>query len=237
MTQHATSTASAVARRITSARERFFFVDDFPDYSRTAVARSLARLSDDGELYRVRRGMYWRGVHTPVGMTPPNALSVLEAIYGKDAAVGPARLEAAGMLGLTTQVAATPTFAVPYLVEGIAFELISRDRRRCRQRYGLNRFEVALLEVLSDWENLNELAPRQAMQRFAKLIRDKEVRPDAVAHGANTEPPVVRESLRDILLATQEDAAASRIRPTSVRVPVYGLLPNWPSRDPMARHQ
>jgi hypothetical protein len=84
---------------------------------------------------------------------------------------------------------------------------------------------------------LNELAPRQAMQRFAKLIRDKEVRPDAVAHGANTEPPVVRESLRDILLATQEDAAASRIRPTSVRVPVYGLLPNWPSRDPMARHQ
>ena len=215
MAVHFDSVASDVTHLVTNAQNRFFEIDDFPEASRGAVARTLSRLAGSGELKRVRRGTYWRGVQTPLGMVPPSPMAILKHTYGSSASLGPARLDAAGMLGLTTQVAARPTFAVPYLVEGLDFNLIKRDRRRGRQTQNLRPLEIALYEVLGDWDELVEIAPREAVRRISSLLRGGDLRAQELARGVNSEPPLVRERLRGILRATQETQAEREIRPAA----------------------
>ena len=215
MSIHFDSVAADVTHLVATAQNRFFEIDDFPEVSRGAVARTLSRLAESGELKRVRRGTYWRGEQTPLGMAPPSPMAILKHTYGSGAPLGPARLDAVGMLGLTTQVAARPTFAVPYLVEGLDFNLINRDRRRGRQTQNLRPLEIALYEVLGDWDELVEIAPREAIRRISPLLRGGELRSDRLARGINSEPPLVRERLRGILRATQETEAERFIKPAA----------------------
>ena len=215
MSIHFDSVAADVTHLVTTTQNRFFEIDDFPGASRGAVARTLSRLAESGEVKRVRRGTYWRGVQTPLGMVPPSPMAILKHTYGSGTPLGPARLDAAGMLGLTTQVAARPTFAVPYLVEGLDFNLINRDRRRGRQTQNLRPLEIALYEVLGDWDELVEIAPREAIRRISPLLRDGELRSDQLARGVNSEPPLVRERLRGILRATQAFDAERFIKPAA----------------------
>ncbi len=213
MSNHHGSAAEWVSRTVTRSRSRFFSVDDFPELPREAAARSLSRLLSSGELTRVRRGTYWRGQKTLLGMAPPPPLSVLLHIYGVSAAIGPARLDAAGMLGLSSQVSARPTFAVPYQVEGLKMNLVNRDRRRDRNAHHLNPTEVALLEVLDGWDELVEVPMEIAVRRITTLIENGSIRPERVARGANTEPPAVRERLRSILNAKNYVTAAKIVQP------------------------
>ena len=181
------SNAAEVKRRVLRAKDRFFEVDDFPG-SRTAVARELSRLEDTGELQRLRRGLYWRGTATPLGMAPPPPEAVVRKVYGSPSGVGPARLTAARALGLTTQVPRYPAFAVPYPVEGISRAVfVNRSRRHERAIRRLNDVEIALLEVLDDWDDVVELSPEDAVTRLRRLIGDS-VRPDRIAAAAKTEP-------------------------------------------------
>jgi len=218
MTGHLDSTANAVARSVIQSRGQFFDIDDFPDLPRGAVARSLSRLVEDGELRRVRRGVYWSGTKTPLGIAPPHPMAVLSHIYGPSAPVGPARLDAAGMLGLTSQVGALPTFAVPYLVEGLTMNLVNRERRRDRSTQGLNATEVALLEVLDGWDELVEVPMPTAISRIAEFIDGGGIRPERIAPGANSEPPANRELLRWILRSAKRTDAANVIRPAAREV-------------------
>ncbi|MHB1089858.1 MAG: DUF6088 family protein, partial [Ilumatobacteraceae bacterium] len=140
-------------------------MDDFVG-SRSTVARALSRLADGGELVRVKRGLYWRGAKTPLGMAPPSSAAILRAVYGKTAGVGPTRLDAARKLGLTTQVARTPAFAVPFVVEGLSLKFVNRARRTGRARHHLTDVEVALFEVLYSWEDTVELSSTDAVKRL-----------------------------------------------------------------------
>jgi hypothetical protein len=204
------SNAAEVKRRVLRAKDRFFEVDDFPG-SRTAVARELSRLEDAGELRRLRRGLYWRGTPTPLGMAPPPPEAVVRKVYGSPSGVGPARLTAASALGLTTQVPRYPTFAVPYPVEGISrAAFVNRSRRRERAVRRLNDVEIALLEVLDDWDDVVELNSEDAVRRLSHLIGDS-VRPDRVAAAATTEPARVRERLRALLRAAGAEEDADRV--------------------------
>jgi len=193
------STAAVVTRRVFAARNRFFKVGDFGG-SHSAVARTLSRLLNDGELVRIRRGLYWRGMKTPLGMSYPSATATLEAVYGKASGFGPARLDAANLLGLTTQVGARPTFAVPYEVDGLAMRLVSRPRRTGRALNRLTFYEVALLEVLGDWERVVDIPTTDAIARLASLVGCS-IRADAVVAAAMTESARVRERLRLVLQA------------------------------------
>lgn len=198
---------------VTSTRNRFFNVDDFVG-SRATVARALSRLADDGELVRVKRGLYWRGTKTPLGMSPPSSTSVLRAVYGKSAGVGPTRLDAARKLGLTTQVARTPAFAVPFVVEGLSSILINRARRTGRARHNLDDAEIALFEVLHDWDNVVELSSADAVQRLRSLIGNL-IRPEAVAAASTTESARVRERLRALLILAGFKKDALRVLPAA----------------------
>lgn len=198
---------------VTAARNRFFTVDDFVG-SRSTVGRALSRLADDGELIRVKRGLYWRGTKTPLGMSPPSSTLILRVVYGKTAGVGPTRLDAARKLGLTTQVARTPAFAVPFVVEGLSLVLVNRARRTGRARYHLDDTEVALFEVLYSWDDVVELSSVDAVARLRSLI-GKTIRPKAVAAASTTESARVRERLRALLVLTGFKNEALRVLPAA----------------------
>jgi hypothetical protein len=72
----------------------------------------LAELTRRGELLHVRRGLYWRGRKTPLGMSPPSPEALAERLVGKHG-VGPAGLSAAHRLRLSTQVPRTAHKALP----------------------------------------------------------------------------------------------------------------------------
>jgi hypothetical protein len=222
----ATSTASGVTRKVKAAKNRFFTVEDFSG-TRSAVARTLSRLEHEGEIVRVRRGLYWRGVKTPLGMSFPRTGLVLKEVYGKNSGFGPARLDAARLLGLTTQVGAKPTFAVPYEIDGISARLVNRARRTGRARNRLNTSEIALLEVLNDWDEVVELPSDRAVERVISLLGST-IRPGAVAAASATEPARVRERLRAMLSVAGCDSEAIDVAPavkSSTRSDVMRAIP------------
>lgn len=103
-------------------------------------------LAAEGELVRVRRGLYWRGKKTRFGMTHPSVLEAAVAVGGPGS--GPSGIAAGHLLGLTTQVPSTVDVAVPGKtpepMPGVRF----RSRPYSRRERRLTPVEVAVLEVL-----------------------------------------------------------------------------------------
>lgn len=126
----------------------FFSVSDFPGSSR-AVETALSRLVRENKaLTRVRKGLYWKGVKSPFGAGRPNPESIVRKLAGSR--IGPSGWTASHVLGLSTQVPATPEFAIfgppPTGISGVVFH-----SRWNPERSKLKYEEVALLEVLREW--------------------------------------------------------------------------------------
>ena len=69
-TMSTTSVAPEIRKRVFASRDRFWRPEDF-DGSPDAVAQTLSRMTRTGDLRRVRRGLYWCGTPTRLGMAPP----------------------------------------------------------------------------------------------------------------------------------------------------------------------
>lgn len=209
---HRESTGPRIRDRVLTSSDRFWRPEDF-EGSTLAVVKALSRLEEAGELRRVRRGLYWRGSWTPLGMAPPPARAVAEAVID-DFGVGPAGLSASRELGLTTQVPRASTMAVPGRaprpMPGLFF--VSRESQGRRDER-LNPVEVALLEVLRDWDRLVDASTAEAINRIASLIKSGEIRANVVARASRTEPARVRERLRTLLSSAGKRNEAARIRP------------------------
>lgn len=211
------SVAPAVRKKVTSSRDRFWRPSDFGG-SPEAVAKSLSRLAAAGELRRIRRGLYWRGTPTRLGMSPPPPARLAEEVVGGPG-IGPAGLSAALELGLATQVPRYDLIAVPGRVPrnpGTA-RLVSRAASTRRRSERLRRAEVALLEVLRDWPGLVELPDSDAADRVAGLVSAKTIRADKLARASVTEPARVRDRLRDLLVGVGQADAAMMVPPARSR--------------------
>lgn len=189
---HVGSVARRVAVRVTEGGERFWKLADFNDLPAGAVARSLSRLSADGQLRRVQRGVYWRGRNTVLGQSVPSAGGVVAA--AANFVMHPAGLAAANHLGLTTQnpmrpELATPATAAPKSAHGFTVHL-----RRPASRAGLASDDAAILEVLRDRGRTSDLEPKQTTKRIMRLLSDPD-RYRRLAAAAATEPPRVRAIL------------------------------------------
>jgi Family of unknown function (DUF6088) len=212
-----TTVAPAIREKVTSSGDRFWRPSDFDD-SPEAVAKTLSRLADAGELRRVRRGLYWRGTPTRLGMAPPSPARLAEEIVGSPG-IGPAGLSAALALGLATQVPRYDIIAVPGRVPrnpGTA-RLVSRAASTKRQSERLRPGEVALLEVLRDWPALVELSATDATDHIAGFLNDGSIRVDKLVSASETEPPRVRERLRHLLGDVGQPDAASTVLPARSR--------------------
>lgn len=192
--------ARTVSSRISDAHEQFWQVGDFPG-SQSRILHILADLVDSGELRHIRRGLYWRGIKTPLGMAPPAPDRLLAQVVGTDG-VGPAGLSAAHLLRLSTQVPRLPEYAVPGRAPTNMPGLIVRSRaaRWKRRAANLRPTEVAILEVLDQWENVIEVSDDQAMTQLRKTLKSGDARSSALQAAAGTEPAHVRERLKQLLI-------------------------------------
>jgi len=181
------SVAGTVRRRVERARPGTYFRRrDFPGGDR-AVESALSRLAAEGQLVRVRRGLYWRGKKTRFGMTHPSVLQAGIAVGGPGS--GPSGVAAAHLLGLTTQVPGTVDVAVPGKtpepMRGVRF----RSRPYSRRERRLTPTEVAVLEVLRD-PDASEAPSSQVTARIRELIADGAVRADVLDAAVAAEPRV-----------------------------------------------
>ncbi|MCP4960206.1 MAG: hypothetical protein GY925_13175 [Actinomycetia bacterium] len=169
------STAELVRERVEGAPLRSFIEPTDLPGSRRAVECELSRLVAKGDIARVRKGLYWKGPQTPVGMPLPRAFEVGMAIAG--AGAGPAGMSAAAFLGLTTQVPAVETIAVagrvPTPPAGIRFVSRSIERRFL----DLWDTEIAVLEVLRDGPTRIESPWTDFAAVLRDLERDGQIRP------------------------------------------------------------
>lgn len=208
-----TKVAPEVRKHILASRDRFWRPEDF-DGSPDAVTQALSRLARAGELRRVRRGLYWRGAATRLGMAPPPPGRLSGEVAGGPG-IGPTGLSAASALGLSTQVARREAIAVPGRPPRSLgpVRYVSRAASAKRRDERLRPAEVALLEVLRDWDGLVEVPPGDAVERIARLVSNGAIRLDRVARASATEPPRVRERLRRLFVALDRPDMIGTVRP------------------------
>lgn len=139
----------------------------------------MSRLAAEGEVVRVRKGLYWKGPKTRFGMPLPRPIDVALEVAGPGS--GSAGVSAAHRLGLTTQVPATEQVAVPGRVPspvpGVRFVSRSIERRIA----GLRPLEVALLEVLRDGPGTVEARWTKVGETARRLAAAGEIRPELLA--------------------------------------------------------
>ena len=207
-----TSVALEIRKRVLPSRDHFWRPEDF-DASPDAVTKTLSRLSATGELRRIRRGLYWRGAPTRLGMAPPPPERLADEVLG-EAGTGPSGWSAALALGLSTQVPRWETISVPGRAprNHDAIRFVSRAASRKRRDERLRPAEVALFEVLRDWDGLVDVSTHDALDRIAKLIDTGALRLDRLVRASATEPPRVRERLRRLLTALDLATSAVAVR-------------------------
>jgi hypothetical protein len=212
-----TNVSLDVRKKVLRSRNRFWSPDDF-DGSPDAVAQALSRLLRAGELRRIRRGLYWRGTPTRLGMAPPPVERVAHAVADARG-TGPAGFSAALALGLSTQVPRRETIAVPGRAPRNlgSVRFVSRAASAKRRDERLRPAEVALLEVLRDWDSVVELSADAAVDRIGRLASSGDLRVDRLARASSTEPPHVRDRLRRLLTELGCQDAASMVRPARSR--------------------
>jgi hypothetical protein len=194
------SVAASVRRRVLRSSNRLWRPEDFAGAA-NAVNHELRRLVDDGELVRLRRGLYWRGEKSRWGMTRTPSRSALREILGKGEALGAAGWYATNLLGLSTQVSPVEVLAVTRRPpEGLTgMKVINRAARSGRRQAKLNDTEVTVLEALEGWDRYVEADSASALRRFVEILRGEQVRVDRLVKASTTEPAVVRERLRAVL--------------------------------------
>lgn len=206
--------------RVRKGGERAWTVEEFDDLggSANATNAALRRLVADGELRRVRRGVYWRGRAGKFGMTPTVGREVARELVDRGEAMGAAEWSATNALGLSTQVPRQFALAVTQraprnLPDDV--RIVRRDARRGRRAARLREPEVTLLEALDGWDRYVEATPAEALARFVEVVKSDNVRVDRLTQASSTEPAAVRERLRLVLEhagKTKEAASVRRAR-------------------------
>ena len=208
------SVAASVRAKIRrGGYDRFWSPRDFDALADPIrIDRALSRLAGQGELRKVRRGLYWRGRASAFGMSRPSTTDTVAAVVGTRG-VGPAGLSAANDLGLTTQMPALDIIAVPHRAPRPigSVHFVDRSGRPGRAVAGPGSTEVALLEVLGDWDHVIEVDDATARHQLVELIRSGPVRLDRIARAAQDEPAAVRHRLKELLVAAGYDVVAAKI--------------------------
>ncbi len=207
--------AAGIRDVVLASRDRFWRPEDFKG-SPSSVAKALSRLAATEDLRRIRRGLYWRGSATPLGMAPPSVKRLTKELVGTRG-VGPAKGSAALALGLSSHVPRVDTVAVCSRVPASPIDtvrFVSRSGSSKRLEERLNTSEIAFLEVLRDWDRYVEAATPDALDRISRLIDEGFIRVDRVVNASATEPARSRDRLRVMLGSMSRNDDARRVAPS-----------------------
>ena len=188
-----------VRARIEGDGERVWRAADFQGADRAgtaqAIAQALSRLSRQGVVRRLGKGLYYRGRETAFGPSLPSPAMVQSLpIAGRK--VFPSGHAAASMLGLTTQQPSRPEIAttsgsLPRLIVGK--EAIIRTRRP-ESWQSLDAEDAVILEVLRQRGSASELSADETVARLLAAV-NKPGRFVRLCRVAASEPPRVRAML------------------------------------------
>ncbi|MBI3818643.1 MAG: hypothetical protein HY286_08135 [Planctomycetes bacterium] len=188
-------TAAVVRERIGRHGARLWQLADFRDLPFLAVAQALSRLTRDGMLERLSKGVYYRGTHTSLGRSRPNPAAI-EALASRGKSIFPSGTSAANSLGFTTQNPAHPEISTSDM--SLPKKLIGPEARVHTRRppawKGISGFEAAMLEFLRRRGRDSELSPNKTIGRTLQLLA-KDNCYDRLLAIAGTEPPRVRALL------------------------------------------
>jgi len=188
-------TAKIIASRIESGGERLWRLQDFDDLSFTAAAQTLSRLTRQGQLQRLSKGIYYRPRTTSFGKSLPNPARLQELLPDRRRAF-PAGIAAASLLGLTTQMPKRQELATSSL--SLPRKLLGKDAilhtRRPESWNKLSDIDAALLDVLRQGGKMSEYSAEATIQKIKALLLEDN-RFERLLKIANTEPPRARAVL------------------------------------------
>ena len=200
------TTAEMIRRRVQEVPAGTFIRPAELPGTRSAVLTALSRLHADGELVRVRNGLYWKGLRSRFGSGQPNPLDAAVAVAGTGA--GPTGWSATQVLGLSTQFPAVPELAVAGPVptlEGVRFH-----RRNNAARHELNFFEVALMETLRSYPRYAEVGVDRVAATVRRLEAEGEVDWSKIERVARSEhSPKLRQNLARVDEVLGQDRATA----------------------------
>jgi len=184
-----------VRRRIGCAGERLWRLEDFGDLPFSAVAQSLSRLTREGTIERLSKGVYYSARQTAFGKSLPSPTAIQE-LASRRKTVYPAGIAAANLLGFTTQTArrsevSTSSLSLPRKL--IGSETVVHTRRP--EAWGkLSEADAALLDFLRRGGKSSELPPSETIDRTVTLLSEGG-RFERLLEVADSEPPRVRAIL------------------------------------------
>jgi Family of unknown function (DUF6088) len=183
-----------IRQRIQAAGERLWRLEDFADLPFTAVAQALSRLTRNGRLERLSKGVYYSTRETAFGKSRPNPAAI-QRLAARRKTVFPSGISAANLLGFTTQTASkaevsTSALSLPRKLIG---ETIVHTRRP-EAWVGLSDKDAALLDFLRRAGRTSELSPEETIRRTISLLSE-DGRMERLIKIAHAEPPRVRAML------------------------------------------
>jgi len=188
-------TANLVRARIENGGERLWRLEDFRNLSFEAVAQALSRMTRNGQIQRLSKGVYYRHCETAFGKSRPNPVA-MQTLAAKRANVYPSGIAAANLLGFTTQTAGRGEIATSAL--SLPRKLIGGDTvihtRRPEAWAQLSETDAALLDFLRQRGKASELSPADTVRRTLALASERD-RFERLLNVADSEPPRVRAML------------------------------------------
>jgi|SRR5882762_214474 len=184
-----------IRQRIERGGERLWRFEDFRDLPSTAVAQALSRLTRQGLLQRLSKGVYYRPRQTTFGKSLPNP-AAMQKLASRRKHVFPSGIAAANLLGFTTQMAgrgevATSALSLPRKL--IGSETVVHTRRP-EAWAGLSDADAALLDFLRRAGSTSELSDEETLRKTLALFSEKG-RFERLLKIADSEPPRVRAVL------------------------------------------
>jgi hypothetical protein len=181
-----------VRQRVGRGGERLWRLEDFRDLPFTAVAQALSRLTRQGLLERLSKGVYYCSRQTTFGKSLPNPAAIQE-LASRRKQVFPSGIAAASLLGFTTQTArrgevATSALSLPRKLIGVDTVV---HVRRPEAWGGLSDADAALLDFLRRGGKTSELSPQETVRKALTLLSEKG-RFERLLKIADSEPPRVR---------------------------------------------
>ena len=171
-TRRSGRTMATIRRRIMSGGERLWRLEDFADLPFNAVAQALSRLTRQGHLERISKGVYYSTRQTAFGKSRPSPAAI-QRLASRRKTVFPSGISAANLLGFTTQITrkaevSTSALSLPRKLVG---ETIVHTRRP-EVWAGLSDTDAALLDFLRRAGRTSELSPQETIRRTISLLSE-----------------------------------------------------------------
>jgi hypothetical protein len=188
------TTTGKVRQVVLESKDQIWTYSDFVGMPVTAVSQALSRLSRQGEIQRVRKGVYYRPKPTIIGKSRASDTALAAKMLSSDRGLRPAGTTAAQILGMTTQNPAQTTYAIskstaPSKLRGVKIKV-----GRPATSSELSAFEAAVLEFLRDRGRTGELSPDETVRQLLRTLVEDNHYANLVKAAAN-EPPRVRALL------------------------------------------